>query len=262
MTHVTMTHDAFNAQLMAFMEGELDDAARLAVERHAQGCGVCGALLADLRDIRSQGSKLPELTPSRDLWAGIAARIEAPVVPIGAATPATAFPAATRPVWQRQWVKRVAFAASLVGAVSVGYFGATQTGTSLARLDTSAAGDTMLTVAVVPEGADALADAAGTSSAPVPGSVAAQLAVATLAADYDREIAQLQKLVDERRNQMDPVTVAVIEKNLTVIDAAIAESKKAIARDPASRFLIESLNASLESKVELLRIAAALPNRS
>jgi len=36
----------------------------------------------------------------------------------------------------------------------------------------------------------------------------------------------------------------------------------AIARDPASRFLIESLNTSLESKVELLRIAAALPNRS
>ena len=57
------------------------------------------------------------------------------------------------------------------------------------------------------------------------------------------------------------MTVVVIEKNLRVIDAAITESKKAIARDPASRFLIESLNQSLRTKVELMRTAALLPSR-
>ena len=259
MTTNTMTHDAFNDQLMAFLEGDLDDTARARLERHAQGCAECGALLSDLRGIRDDASKLPELAPSRDLWAGIAARIEAPVVPIASATPAAAFPAATRPVWQRPWARRVAFAASLVGAVSVGYFGATSARTTVAAQDSALAGDSLLAVAAVPGDS-----AAGNPDAgpPLPGSISARLAVATLAADYDREIARLRKLVDERRNQMDPVTVAVIEKNLTVIDAAIADSKRAIARDPASRFLIESLNASLESKVELLRIAAALPNRS
>ncbi|MEK7403006.1 MAG: anti-sigma factor [Gemmatimonadota bacterium] len=255
MTTNAMTHDAFNEQLMALLEGDLDDATRLGVERHAQGCAECGALLADLRDVRVQASKLPELAPSRDLWAGIAARIEAPVVPIASAT---AFPAAQRPAWQHRWVRRSAFAAALVGAVSLGYFGAARTQTFVAALDTTVSGDTLLSVSALPLGADS-ADPAG---APVPGTVSAQLAVATLSADYDREITRLRRLMDERRNQMDPVTVAVIEKNLIVIDAAISESKKAIARDPASRFLIESLNASLESKVELLRIAAMLPNRT
>ncbi|HEX7938027.1 MAG TPA: hypothetical protein VF483_03485, partial [Gemmatimonadaceae bacterium] len=183
------------------------------------------------------------------------------------ATPAAAFPAATRSVSQRAWVLRLAFAASLVGAVSLGYFGAMRARSadapesSVASLDTTLRNDSLM-VAVAPDSADSTADARAGATPPAPGMISARLAVAKLAEDYDREIARLRTLVDQRRNQMDPVTVAVIEKNLTVIDAAIADSKKAIARDPASRFLIESLNASLESKVELLRIAAALPNRS
>jgi hypothetical protein len=90
----------------------------------------------------------------------------------------------------------------------------------------------------------------------------AQLVVANLTADYDREVARLAALLDSRRNQLDPVTVAIIERNLQVIDAAITESKQAIARDPASRFLIESLNQSLRTKVELMRTAAMLPSRT
>ena len=54
----------------------------------------------------------------------------------------------------------------------------------------------------------------------------------------------------------------MIEKNLLVIDTAIAECKKAIARDPASAFLIESLNQSLRTKMELMRTAALLPSRT
>jgi len=258
MTTNGMTHDAFNDQLMVFLEGDLDDAARAAMDKHAQGCAECGALLADLRDIRVRASKLPELTPSRDLWAGIAERIEAPVVSIATATPATAFPAAKRPLWQRRWVRSAAWAASLVGAVSLGYFGAARRPQTVAQSDTVTADS--LQLAITGDSSDVTTDARSAAATPV--SFAAQRAVATLASDYDREITRLRKLVDERRNQMDPVTVAVIEKNLTVIDAAITESKKAIARDPASRFLIEALNASLESKVELLRIAAALPARS
>ena len=91
---------------------------------------------------------------------------------------------------------------------------------------------------------------------------AVRLAVATLNADYDREVLRLRTLIDQRRNQLDPVTVAVIERNLQVIDAAITECKKAIAKDPASRFLIESLNQSLQAKVELMRTAAQLPART
>ena len=46
------------------------------------------------------------------------------------------------------------------------------------------------------------------------------------------------------------------------LDDAIAECKKAIARDPASHFLMESLNQSLQAKMELMRTAALLPSRT
>ena len=147
----TISHDDFNDRLMSFLEGELDDTSRAEVERHAQHCAECGSMLADIRSIRSDAAKLPVLTPSHDLWAGIAERIEAPVVPIGSTTPVTAFPAAKRPLWQRSWVRRAAWAASLVGAVGVGYVGATQTRTQVATLDTIEPFDTASTVASIPD---------------------------------------------------------------------------------------------------------------
>jgi len=47
-----------------------------------------------------------------------------------------------------------------------------------------------------------------------------------------------------------------------VIDDAIAQSKAALAQDPASRFLNNQLNSALDKKLELLRTAAMLPNRT
>src|SRR5439155_12458265 len=57
--------------------------------------------------------------PSRDLWAGIAARIEAPVVPIGTTAPAAA--AAARRSTVRRWLRGALIAASLLGATGLGY---------------------------------------------------------------------------------------------------------------------------------------------
>jgi hypothetical protein len=79
---------------------------------------------------------------------------------------------------------------------------------------------------------------------------------------YDREIARLRALVEERRGDLDSATVAVIEKNLRVIDDAIAQSRAALARDPRSGFLTEQLTNALDRKVELLRTAALLPART
>ena len=79
---------------------------------------------------------------------------------------------------------------------------------------------------------------------------------------YAGEIARLRIVLARRRGQLDPVTISVIERNLKVIDDAIAQCKVALAKDPASRFLMESLNNALENKVELLRTATMLPARS
>jgi hypothetical protein len=94
---------------------------------------------------------------------------------------------------------------------------------------------------------------------------AARLASATpstVEATYDAEILRLRAIVNARRTQLDTATIAVIEKNLKVIDDAIAQCKAALARDPASRYLMESLNQSLDIKVQLLRTAASLPART
>jgi hypothetical protein len=270
MTTNMMSCEYFSDRLMAYLEHETDDATRAALERHAVTCAECGALLADLRKLRVDAANLPELTPSRDLWTGISARIEAPVVPIG--TPRQADQQRSPAV--RRWTRGALIAASLVAAAGVGYFTAARTSDLSPVMTTTQVPETLGPALAAPDSGSPLATPEPRAQSPRPRAVnvsnpagatrptEAQTAVATLNADYDREMARLRILIDQRRNQLDPVTVAIIEKNLQVIDTAIAECKKAIARDPASRFLIESLNQSLQSKVELMRTAALLPSRT
>lgn len=79
---------------------------------------------------------------------------------------------------------------------------------------------------------------------------------------YEKEIDMLQAIMSWRRSELDPSTAAIIEKNLKIIDAAIAESKKALRNDPASSVLTNQLSNALDKKVGLLRTAAMLPART
>ena len=85
---------------------------------------------------------------------------------------------------------------------------------------------------------------------------------APAAETYSREIDRLRTIFARNRSQLDPRTAAIIEANLKVIDDAIAQSKAALAQDPASRFLNNQLNSALGKKLELLQTAALLPNRT
>lgn len=274
MTTTETSCSSFSERLMAYLEQETDDATRTTLERHALSCGECGALLADLRKLRIDAANLPELAPSRDLWAGIATRIEAPVVPIGAVRRAVA----DQPRVTRRWLRGALLAASLMAAAGVGYVVAkgTRVEANAPRIADIASDSGQRVALLPPDSAVVVAPSRETSraepraAAPAadravtspPRPPAEQLALATLTADYDREVARLRVLIEQRRNQLDPVTVAIIERNLLVIDAAIMECQKAVAADPASRFLVESLNRSLQAKVELMRTAALLPART
>jgi anti-sigma factor RsiW len=270
MTTNAINCEGFNDRLMAYLEHEINDAERASLERHALSCDECGALLADLRKLRVDAANMPELSPSRDLWAGIAGRIEAPVVSIG-----TRSAEVTPSRRARRWMGSVAIAASLVAATGVGYFAASNKGVQplttasvvvpdvSGRLQVPEARDTVSAPdASLPMQPGTPTARPVTAPAQPESQTSAQLAVATLTADYDREMVRLRRLIEERRNQLDPATVAIIERNLVVIDAAIAECQRAIGRDPSSRFLIESLNQSLQMKVELMRTAAVLPSRT
>jgi hypothetical protein len=84
----------------------------------------------------------------------------------------------------------------------------------------------------------------------------------TATSSSSREIDRLRTVFLRNRAQLDPRTAAIIEANLKVIDDAIAQSKAALAQDPASRFLNNQLNNALDKKLDLLRTAAQLPSRT
>jgi hypothetical protein len=257
-TTPTMTCEVFSQRLMDFLEGDLDGATRAAMEAHARQCAACGALLADLRLVSAQAANLPVVSPSRDLWSGIAERIEAPVVAL----------ADRRPLWKSPRVLGFAAAAAIVLAAALGYESARST------TPDSAAVTAPRQVATLPP---ALSDSVQTVSpaeavhATVRGttdSVRASLA-ANRAANatpdavektYDGEINGLRAIIKQRRSQLDTTTVKILERNLAVIDSAIAQCKTALAKDPHSQFLIQSLNQSLDTKVQILRMTAALPS--
>ena len=75
---------------------------------------------------------------------------------------------------------------------------------------------------------------------------------------YGREIALLRTVAEQQLVQLDSSTVAVVRRNLDIIDRAILESRAALANDPNSGFLLDQLDRAYERKVDLLRRLALL----
>jgi hypothetical protein len=288
MTAQTMTCDALDARLEDYLEGTLDAAGREAVERHAAACARCGELVADLHGITAAAAALPTLRPSRDLWDGIAARIDAPVIEIGTrGVPSGPMALGTRrrPVWLG-----AAAAALVVVSAGVSHLltrramqeqvatsavaAAVPTTSAPAASETTVTRQAATQLAAAPEAPTAERTSARRAEASRRGSTesrapsaesrlsgAESRLVSRSAADvvYDREIAALRRMVRERSAELDPATVRVLEQSLAVIDGAIAQSRAALARDPGSAFLNQQLTSALDKKLELLRTAAALP---
>ena len=266
-----ITCDAFAAQLADYLERDLAEPARAALESHAARCGDCGTVLADVRKLRDDAAHLPELSPSRDLWAGIASRIDAPVIPIGTRVPGVARPSKVRAL---PWIPLSAAAVALI-MVTAGltYYGTMAlikpgSGAQVASTGGTPAGgatDGARTASPSPDIAETSDSVRIPGQAPS-GAIAIPVrAVRTrLSAEqtYDLEITRLKAVVDRRRAQLDPATVVIVDRNLKIIDDAIAQCRAALVKDPASRFLIESLNNALDDKVELLRTVATLPSRT
>lgn len=262
--------DEFAARLSDYLEHDTDDATRVALESHASGCDECGALLADLRQLRVAAGALPELAPKHDLWSGIAERIAAPVVPLDAAARRDGAPVRHAAFGRApRWGALGAAAAALI-VISVGSTYVAMRGRSHDRPAPRVAS----VVVPVPDAAARTVTGTGDGSNPTastePGGRSslprstARLASATTQKPsaeetYGREIATLRAAVASRRPSLDTATIAIIEKNLAIIDSAIVQCRAALAKDPASGFLLQSLNSALEAKVDLLRTAATLP---
>ena len=205
-------------------------------ESHRAECAECRAEWAALEAIAAEARSLPQLTPSRDLWAGIAERLDAGA-PRTLSTPRSEQRWFARPV-----VRMAAAAALLVMATSAVTW----------RLATDRD-------ARVPAAEPAFADGSvdGTAADGTP-----RYTQAAYQSDFeamDLEIRSMQALLDQRRAELDPATIAVLEKSMKLIDLAIAESRDALLKDPASQFLAAQLARSYSTKLTLLRSTATMP---
>ncbi len=72
-------------------------------------------------------------------------------------------------------------------------------------------------------------------------------------ADYERATAALRAALDERRGSLSPETLAAVERNLAVIDQAMAEVREALRKDPGSPQLTRMLAATHRKKVDVLQ---------
>ncbi len=300
MTAMTMplNCDEFAWKLADYLDGDLPDAVRGAMEAHAASCAECNRLLSEIESLRADAAALPLLEPSRDLWAGIAERIDARVLPLDAPRSARAIP--VRRVWRHPAVAAAALVLVTAGITHV-WTRASYDASSVAAprqiatttppadtqgvtsVDSSPSATPVVTAE--PRAVAANEPASGSRGSRSAERVAPRVESARSAAQpaavlvsgspnagrimrtevepvYDREIVKLRAIMRERRTQLDPRTIAVLEQSIAVIDSAIAQSRAALAKDPASGFLATQLNHSLEKKVELLRTAALLPART
>jgi hypothetical protein len=246
MTDHTMTCDDYEELLPRHLENELSTDELDRVERHLATCRRCWALRDELIDLARAAAELPTMTPARDLWTGIAERIETPVIALD--TGEHAIPQRPR----RRSYRLAAAAAALVIGTAATTFGVVR---GIYQRDSAiAAGAEVTDISPVSDPASYPVYGGGQTGILL---VTDQLGSADAA--YAREIAELRSALERRRPRLDSATVAILERNLAIIDSAIAQSKAALEKNPNSAMLSRQLDRALGRKVEVLRSAVVLP---
>jgi anti-sigma-K factor RskA len=219
-------NDRWTDRLSEYVDGELGVADARALEAHLASCGDCRATLEALRRVVARARALDDRAPEADLWPEVATRIGlSPMAQRGAARVA----APSR--------RRLSFTVPQLLAASI----------ALVLVSSSAAWVLLRRPALPP---------ATAATEPTP----RMTNVATYEASprYAAAVADLERLIAERRSQLDTTTVRVIEKNLGIIDRAIRDAQSALAADPANAYLNQHLAQAMRRKLELLRQAATL----
>jgi len=218
--------DQWTDRLSEYLDGELSATERGRIDEHLAGCPACRGTLEELRAVVARAGSLKDRAPARDLWPSVAGRI-------GAAPSGVERPAARR--WRglrlTLTVPQLAAAAIALMALS--------------------AGSVWLAKPRRPIMQQAAAP-------PAAGAVVAVAPVSMMGGAYESAVRDLERVLAEGRGRLDTSTVRVLEQNLGIIDAAIAECRRALAADPASPYLNAHLAQTMKRKLDLLRQAARL----
>ena len=222
-----MTTDRYTDLLSGYLDDELSAHERTEVEAHLATCADCRAVLADLERVVTAARGLEPGEPPRHLWAGIAGRI--------AAERERSFPFERRPAGRRfsLTVPQLAAAAVVLMLLSGG---------SVWMLADGAAAPPATTASTGP--------AAGVTALPVDARTGADTTAAAIAA--------LERSLEASATQLDPETIAVMQRNLLIIDEALAEARAALASDPANPYLSRHYETTMQKKLGLLRQAGSI----
>ena len=217
-------------------DGTLGPVRRAELQTHLDHCDACRALAADLRKIRDAAASLDQPAPPERVWLQIAGRLRQEGRVVDSTAP------------HKRRMALFALAAALVLTV----------GGSLWLLYPMRQASSGTTVSSTP-GSQAAPDAAGNAA----GTDAVQ-GVADEFAKAEQHlqagIAKLEAAAKGNQTAIDPATAATLQKNLVIIDQAIAESREALKSEPQSAPARDSLFEALRRKVSLLQDTVALMN--
>lgn len=280
-----MTNDPYVKRLSALLDDELDADERREVEAHIETCATCRAILAELSMVVADARALEPGEPPHDLWPDIAARIEAErdvVLPIASA------PARGRRFsFTMPQLAAASIALIMVSGTSAWMLARSASPPAVASAPapvespaSSAAVDPAIgaphDVAVAETDATEASDDARSDALPQPATTVAQLdaepavvstpasrPVSTVAGLRDGDstalqVAQLERMLEAGETALDPKTIAVLRRNLLIIDAALAEASAALETDPANPYLSRHYQNTMMKKLELLRQAGSI----
>lgn len=229
-----MKHDCARHihELDDLLDGRLDDRQRSELDTHLGECAGCRTELEAAVSLRAAARELPRaIAPSRDLWQGVAARIEAQ-------TDRTVVDLTARRASRDRVIRWAPLAAAAMLLVVL------SSGLTTMLLRNGPVGS-----ATTPR------VARGTGPTVTPATLAA---FHPAEQEYQETVASLEEELEARRESLAPETVEVIERNLAIIDAAIAEARAALAADPTSADLPLHLSDIYSRKVDLLTSAIQL----
>lgn len=221
--------DRWTEKLSEYLDETLPAGEREALEAHLTTCAECRGTLDELRRVVDRARGLDDRQPSKDLWSGIATRIGSKaVVSIDRAR----VPART--------ARRLSF--SVPQALAAGI-----------ALMIVSSGAVWLSL----RGHGSIQPPADTSR-----SIDMPAAWHQVDSSVDPVVANLRSTLQQNRAQLSDSTVRILEKNLAIIDSAIAEARRALDADPNNNYLNHHLADVVRRRGDLLRRVSTLGART
>ena len=212
-----LTHD----QLNDFIDKRLVSRKARDAEQHLDECDECSQRLTALQTLLESAASMPRtVEPDQDLWSGIRAQIDQrKVVPLRKGAPAWFGPV-------RLTAVRAVAAAAGIALLSVV--------------------STIVVMNFIGTGTDETTSVQRTPPA-----------VAAMVAGYEATANELMSTLAERRATLPPDVVAQLERNLRIIDAALAETKEMLVQDGENETLRALLVAGYRHKLAVLELVVS-----